>query len=228
MSITPKILDVALIANLETLGPVFVTETSDEFFPESTQMLLASRVIIITGMADHLTPVNELQGPVPVSELSDDEYSFYFFQIRPKGTRSNLHFIVLICFKRADKHVIRNYEVQIESLLVAYIDRFDFSRLEKGTIENEDEMFYKQIITELATELQDTLEGNTEENSLFDIAYVANLPERLSLVAKQFILAPSGIRESEVGIYKEEIEELVNRGLLHRKSLDGVSWLIPR
>jgi hypothetical protein len=226
----PHITDIALIANLDTLGPVFVANANIDFFSLDSQSLFASRIVILTGMGNQNTPLFQIQGPIPISEIPGDEYfECYLFQMRPKSNgHSNLHLIVTFVFKSKLRVVLKQNEEILQNIMNKNIDSFDFKDLEDGSVPPDISEKYHPILLKLLDQINEEILQSSGESSLFDISFVSSLEEKYSIVAKKFLLRPDGIPKDELMDFIDEINYLISEGLIIERNKDGVIWYQPR
>lgn len=224
-----KFLEASLIANLETIGPMFVASANPDFFTMDARVLFASRVVILTGMGNQNTPLFEIQGPVPISEIEDQNYSFYLYQTRPeKDEYTNLHLIIALVFHSSIRSRLKSQEDRIEAVLHEMQEQFEFASFEMGIVAPEVTQKYETVLRHLLEKINSVLEPPGAEGSLFDISFVSQFEGNLASVAKRFTLSPKGISRDELSDYLKEIEYLRNKGLIIEQHKEGTVWYIPR
>ncbi len=219
----------ALVVNLESTGPSYVLDTGLSFMNPASQMLFASRVVILCGMANHRTPTLQLQGPVPISEVEGKNLEFYFFQVRPSNPEMvNLHIIMVVIFPITWKQAIRKLEVQLESKLRALAEKIDFSTMTPLSLSEEFKSVMQQELTKIRNFLTSELpNAPIGEKSLFNLGFLVTLPNDLQKAGKQLILHPEGIKKGEFSFEENVLEDLIRYGLVKIENRDNEEWIIP-
>ncbi|MCH8905716.1 MAG: hypothetical protein IH840_01400 [Candidatus Heimdallarchaeota archaeon] len=233
-----NIAEVCIVANLQTMGPLYVTDAGKGFFDNNSGMLLAARIIITSGMGNQASGMNKLHGPVPIPELELDQQYLCYFYINEMTQKPNPDtpystgkgtYIVCIVIPEEIKNDIRPYEKQIEDILNLEGKGIEFSETMSGELTTkltEDISVRMKSIFEHIMQSFD-LAPLFEATSLFNLGLIANLPPHISIIAKKLILNPKGLPERDLKDNKV-VNTLINADLVTRVTKDGESWLIPR
>jgi len=233
-----QIAEVCLVANLQTLGPIYVGDASNGVFHHNTGTLLAARLIVTSGMANDQSPSLTLHGPIPITELDlPINYSAYYFispmkqQPDPKTTFSTGtgSFIICIIVNSEEKNDFRPFEETMQNIIAENATEIDFSSTISGEIDEEVERQIEKKMKIIFQEINESLSFGSllVDSSLFDIGLLANLPDDLAKAAKKLVLFPKGIKESEFNSSRI-IRLFSNSGLIKKEIRDGEVWLIPR
>ncbi len=219
----------ALIANLESTGPIYVVDTGLDLFDASAQVLLASRVVILCGMGNQRTPLLELQGPVPVSETSNGKYEFYLFQIRSdEQNLQNLHFVIILIFHSSMKNYLKKLELSIERRLRSLANSLDFAGVSTTEISESFKMEIQERLKTVLEELRNELEAMPKgEYSIFDLGFLATLEDDVARVAKQLLLHPAGISLAKLQADQHAIEELMRLGVVKIENSGEERIIVP-
>ena len=233
-----EVIEVCSIANLQTLGPVYIGDTNRGIFNSNTGNLLAARLIITAGMGSSGSPTMKLHGPVPIPELElEEEYHGYFLieDLVQKpipgsnfSTGKGTH-ITCIIIPANKKKEFRAFEQQVENIIRNNVMDLDFGETVTGTISEE---VRQQIIKRLHTIQNDISEAFKlselfEGNSLFDIGLIASLPENIAKIVKKLILHPKGLPIDDIDD-KNILKTLEQAGLVEIENRDGLKWIVPR
>ncbi len=235
---TPKLAEVCLVANLQTLGPLYIADAVGGIFDITSGMLLAGRIVITAGIGSTVSPHRKLHGPVPITELDlEGNYECYFFidKIRQKPlpqaeySTGEGSFIICIIIPSDSKVDFRSFEPVIENILQSKSKMIDFSNSVAGELSEELKNDMKSNVIEIYKEINDHLKLAPiyEGRSLFDVGLIASLPEKMSIVAKKLILHPKGIQENQIND-KTILKILKQAGLVLLEKRDGETWIIPR
>ncbi|MCE7734740.1 MAG: hypothetical protein GPJ54_07690 [Candidatus Heimdallarchaeota archaeon] len=233
-----ELVEVCLIANLQSIGPIYVADTSKEIFNLNTGNLLAARLIITAGMGNSASPTNKLHGPVPIPELEMDvEYEGYYLitemaqQPAPKSPFSTGKgsFIVCVVIPADVKKDYRPFELQIENIIKESVKEIDFGATMTGFISDEIKEIIKTKLDRIYIDIEEAfaLAQLFEGNSLFDIGLIATLPENISRVVKKIIMYPRGLPINDIND-NNILKTLELAGLVVRENRDGLDWIIPR
>lgn len=224
-----KDVGLAVVVNLESSGPTYITDTGLEFMNPSSEMLFASRVVILCGMANHRTPQLQLQGPVPVSEIQETNLEFYFFQIRPDDPHLvNLHIIVVVFFPVEWKAMIRQLEVQLENKIREFAKKINYDHITPHSVGEEFKELAKKELNGIREFLLDMLPKTPRgEKSLFNLSFLVTLPEEMEKAGKFLMLHPTGVRKEEFNFGPEVLEDMIRYGLVKIKTKNGEEYIIP-
>lgn len=233
--VSPKVTEICIVANLQTLGPIYIAEANGGIFDEKTGMLLAARIVITSGMGTQSIGFGKLNGPIAISD-DDSALGCYYFPVRMEQqplpetfTTGKGSFILCIVFEEIDKNAFREYENVIERVINDHLYKFDFSTTMTGKISQETKNEFSVSLKTVLTDLEDALIFAMQfaDGSLYDIGLIASLPDELSIVAKQIILHPSGIEEEAIRD-KKALKKLTRSGLVIKQERDGQLWVVPR
>lgn len=233
-----ELVEVCLIANLQSIGPIYVADTSKHIFDLNSGNLLAARLIITAGMGNSASPTDKLHGPVPIPELEMDvEYEGYYLiremeqQPTPNSPFSTGKgsFIVCIVIPADVKKDYRPFELQIENIIKESVKDIDFGSTMTGIISDEIKEVIKTKLATIYTEIEESfaLAQLFEGNSLFDIGLIASLPDNISKVVKKIIMYPRGLPINDIND-NNILKTLEQAGLVVRENRDGLDWIIPR
>ena len=235
---SPSIAEVCLVANLQTMGPTYLSSAEGNLLDPGSGMLLAARIVITSGMGNTQTGLNMLSGPIPLSELNlGDDYLCYYYPVamqqkpKPENQFSTGKGTYIICpiIKAQDKNVLRSFEELIENTIEPWVDEFDFSESISGEVPSEMAKKFTEILKKIRFEINSNLDLaiKYEGGSLYDIGLIANLPEELAKTAKKIMLHPKGIAENAISD-KKALKTLYQAGLVERQQRDDGYWIIPR
>ncbi|MFV2016379.1 MAG: hypothetical protein ACC656_13185, partial [Candidatus Heimdallarchaeota archaeon] len=182
-----ELVEVCLIANLQSIGPVYVADTAKEIFDSQAGNLLAARLIITAGMGNSASPTNKLHGPVPIPELElEIEYEGYYLikEMAQQPTPGSLFstgkgsYIVCIVIPADVKKDYRPFEHQMENIIKKSVEDIDFGTTMSGTISNQIKNVIRNKLNTIYSEVEEafTLSQLFEGDSLFDIGLIASLP----------------------------------------------------
>lgn len=233
-----ELVEVCLIANLQSIGPIYIADTGKELFDSNTGNLLAARLIITAGMGNSVSPTNKLHGPVPIPELElETEYEgYYLIKDMKQQPTPGLPFstgkgsyIVCIIIPADVKKDYRPFEHHMENIIAQNAQDIDFGSTMTGMMSEEIKAIIKSKLNTIYTEVEDafTLSQLFEGNSLFDIGLIASLPENISKVVKKIIISPKGLPISDISD-NNILKTLEQAGLVERENRDGLVWIIPR
>jgi hypothetical protein len=234
----PQIEEVCLVANLQTIGPSFITAAVDNIFDHSTGMLLAARIVIASGMGSQTSGLDQLHGPLPISEIErDPKLACYFYPMEmqqliedsEKFVTGKGSFFVCLVLKEEQKNDYRPFESMMQRVIGEHIEHIDFTETKLGEIKKENREKFKEIMEAIHQEVNQLLEFSSRfgGGSLFDIGLIATLPEKLSLTAKKILMNPKGILEEEIED-KAALRTLYQSGLLDKVEREGRVWIVPR
>ena len=234
----PQLEEICLVANLQTIGPSFVTAAQKTIFDHTTGMLLAARIVIASGMGSQTSGLHQLHGPLHISEIqTDPKLACYFYPVEMKqlieeGEKfmtGKGSFYVCLIIPEDQKNDYRPFEEMMQRTIKDYISKIDFAETSLGEIKNTSRDKFTEIIEKIFVEINQLLEfaAKYEGGSLFDIGLIATLPEKLSATAKKIILNPKGILEEEIKD-KEALKSLYQSGLIDKEDHDGKVLIIPR
>lgn len=230
-----EITEIALVTNMQSTGPMFLSNAIG-LISSDMGMLLAARLIITAGIGNTSSKTMELYGPLPVPELSENEYSCYLLSADmkqkpiPGSSFSTGKGTIIFCviFKSEMSEKLFSHKSLIEQILVRHSNILDFSDSITGEISSEIQTMAKEILISLFETINSSLETAEKYKgaSLFDIAFLVTLPEKLSILGKQLIHQPDGWLEEEIK-GKESLDQLLIAGLVRREDRNGQIWLIP-
>lgn len=234
----PKLSEVCLVANLQTMGPTFLASAKEAIFDHGAGMLLAARIVITSGMGNSTTGLDKLNGPIPISELNlDKNYACYFYprqmQQQPKPdnefSTGKGTFIICLIMPEDEKDNFRAFERLMERTIVPHLDNFDFSQSISGEVPSALREEFSKYLNQIYEDLNSLLRyaSQYEGGSLFDIGLLASLPDELEFTAKKLIMNPKGTLETEIAD-KSALKSLYQAGLVEREDRDGKIWIIPR
>ncbi|MCY3412637.1 MAG: hypothetical protein INQ03_13450 [Candidatus Heimdallarchaeota archaeon] len=228
--------EIALLSNMQSIGPFFISDASGLITPD-IGMLLAARLVITSGIGNVSAKTMELFGPLPVPELDDDSYLCYLFNVEmqqqplPGSTFSTGKGTLIFCliFPERIKDEIYKHRTVLERILREYAGVLDFSETITGMISPEIKGESEEMLKKLFNEVNEAILLAAEYHgaSLFDIGFLASLPEDLSLLAKQLIQQPNGWKEEDISD-SDNISKLVSVGLVKPEVRDGETWYIPQ
>lgn len=233
-----ELVEVCLVANLQSIGPIYIADTSKEIFDLNSGNLLAARLIITAGMGNSGSPTNKLHGPVPIPELEMDvEYEGYYLitemaqQPTPNSPFSTGKgsFIVCIVIPADVKKDYRPFELQIENIIKENVEDIDFGSTMTGVISDEIKDVIKAKLATIYIDVEESfaIAQLFEGDSLFDIGLIASLPENISKVVKKIIMSPRGLPIKDIDD-NNILKTLEQAGLVVRENRDGLDWIIPR
>lgn len=231
-------MEICLVANLQTIGPTYVTDATGDIFDPTSGMLLAARIIITAGMGDRSSDQLKLHGPVPIPELTfDQKYDCYFFigpiQQQPLPSSSfstgKGSFIICIVIQTDMKKDFQAFETHLEEILIEHAKSIDFSDSVSGEITEPVRLNISTRLKQLYAEINGYLELAPlyARSSLFDVGLIASLPEHISTVVKQLILHPKGIQENEIRD-QSVLKTLYKAGLVKKDVRNGETWVVPK
>lgn len=230
-----EISEVALLCNMQSIGPFYISDSNGMISPD-TGMLLAARLVITSGIGNTSAKTEELYGPLPVPELVDGDYLCYLFNVdmqqlpipgssfsTGKGT-----LIFTVIFRNMVKENIYYHRKLIEDILKENAYELDFSGTVTGMISPEIKEKSKNLLLNIYQKINSTvkLAEKYRGGSLFNIGFLVSLPEELNLLAKQLIQQPNGWRETDINDSKN-LATLISVGLVKKENRDGVAWIIP-
>lgn len=228
------ITEVALVANLQTSGPMFVNDATGSI-DASSGMLLSARLIITAGIGSTSSPYHKLYGSLPIPEL-DKNLECYFFvgemQQKPiiespfstgKGT-----FVFCIIVEADQTKEFLPYLERMENILVNKIHRINFEHSMAGEITDEINKESRVVLKEIFDEINQMIEFSSKYSggSLFDIGFLVSLPSELATLGKKLILEPKGSLEEEI-IDAIALQQLLLAGLVKREVKENIKWIIP-
>ncbi len=233
-----RVIEVCSIANLQSLGPIYIGDTNREIFNSTSGNLLAARLIITAGMGNSGSPTMKLHGPVPIPELElEEEYDGYFLienLIQKPTPGSNFStgkgtFITCIIIPASKKKEFRPFEQRVENIIRNKVIDIDFGETLTGTIPDS---VREKIIERLHGIYQDISKSFKmgelfEGNSLFDIGLIASLPEHIAIIVKKIIMHPKGLPIDDIAD-KNILKTLEQAGLVEIENRNGLKWIIPR
>ncbi len=230
MNMVQYLEDVVAILNLESSGPNFYHNLNSELFDIQAKMLYASRAIILCGLANQRSPEKELQGPVPVTELSSSPYSFYYFQLRPhlKGLQ-NIHLVIGLIFKTMNKKKFKPIEDELEAILISSFESLDFSLISPESADPKLKEQLNQIFENIFVEINSLLESSNSEKSIFNLGFLVNLSGDESKLAKKLMLFPDGLLLNTLSIDEQNTLNLLEqKGLIEKHESDEGIVIIPQ
>ncbi|RMG26971.1 MAG: hypothetical protein D6732_20845 [Methanobacteriota archaeon] len=219
----------AVVVNLESSGPTYITDTGLEFMDPASEMMFASRVVILCGMANHRTPQLQLQGPVPVSEIQDNNLEFYFFQIRPEDPELvNLHIIIVVFFPIEWKAIMRQLEVQLENRIREFARKIDYSHITPTSVDDHFKVMAETELRKIRDFLIEMLPKVPRgEKSLFNLSFLVTLPEEIKKAGKFLMLNPTGVKREDFNFDDEILKDLVRYGLVKIENRNGEEMIVP-
>ena len=219
----------AVVVNLESSGPTYITDTGLEFMDPASETLFASRVVILCGMANHRTPQLQLQGPVPVSEIQDNNLEFYFFQIRPDDPELvNLHIIIVVFFPIEWKAMMRQLEVQLENRIREFAKKIDYSHITATSIDEHFKSMAENELRKIREFLIEMLPKTPRgEKSLFNLSFLVTLPEDLKKAGKFLMLNPTGVKKEDFNFDDTILEDMIPYGLVKLETKNGEELIVP-
>ncbi len=231
-----EVKDVALVANLQTTGPLFISSHSGSI-DHTAGMLLAARLIITTGIGENTSPMEKLYGPVPISEITHTNYQCYFYAVEMKQQpipsapfstgRGTFIFTLIVSDDNAKEFL--NYTSILEEILYSKKDKINFQNTFAGEIpdeiKNEINVTLKEIIEEVNLALK--FATKYQGASLFDVRLFADLPENLAELGKKLLLHPRGLKLDEIDD-KTTLKELYFSGLIKYEEKEGNILVIPK
>jgi hypothetical protein len=229
-----EITEVALVANLQTSGPMFVNDATGSI-DASSGMLLSARLIITAGIGSTSSPYHKLYGSLPIPELDEDLECYFFvgeMQQKPiiespfstgKGT---FVFCIIVEAKRTKE--FHPYLEGMEIILLEKINRINFEHSMAGEITDEIDSESRVVLKEIYEEINQMIKLSSKfrGGSLFDIGFLVSLPSDLSTLGKKLILEPKGSLEEEI-IDTIALHQLLLAGLVKREVKEGKQWIIP-
>ena len=216
--------NICLVVNVPSVGPSYIQDTNPDLFSYDSASMLSARVVVLTGMGLQTSPTKTLQGPVPITELEDSDYEFYFYQLRSSIKKSSAHLILLFVFKNREKNKLKAQEDAISQILNKYDVFFEKYSAESQVLDRDNRPYFKLKLLEIKDEL-DALMGSSNDDSLYNISFLANLDENISSVAKKIILKPNNSKISDFQEYKDEIDFLKMRGLIYFSDKNGEKFI---
>ena len=228
------ITEVALVANLQTSGPMFVNDATGSI-DASSGMLLSARLIITAGIGSTSSPYHKLYGSLPIPELSENLECYFFvgeMQQKPiiespfstgKGT-----FVFCIIVEADQTKEFLPFLERMETILISKIHRINFTESMAGEITDDISRDSRLVLKEIFDETNQMIEISAKYSggSLYDIGFLVSLPSELAALGKKLILKPKGSLEEEI-IDTIALEQLLLAGLVKREVKDGKQWLIP-
>jgi hypothetical protein len=233
-----ELVDVCLIANLQSIGPIYVGDTGRGIFDTNSGNLLAARLIITAGLGNSGSPTDKLHGPVPIPELElETEYEGYYLikemvqQPTPGSPFSTGKgsFITCIIIPAQLKKNYRPFEQHMENIIKAHIEEIDFGQTMTGSISNEIRKQIGEKLQLIYDEIDEAFSISQlfEANSLYDIGLIASLPENIAKVIKKIIIRPKGLPISDIND-NNILKTLEQAGLVKREFREDSDWIIPR
>lgn len=232
----PAISEIVLVSNLQSTGPMFVSDTNETIAPE-IGMLLAARLIITAGIGNTQANTHELFGPLPITEIQDRKLSCFLFSEEmyqkpiPGSSFSTGKGMLIygVIFEDLNQDIIIPHKKVIQNVLNKGAGQIDFSETITGVISPEVIDTSKRVLNELLHDLNNALDlaEKYHGGSLFDLGFLVSLPDHLSALGKKLIQQPNGSREEEFSD-KENIKILLSVGLVVREERDNEYWLIPQ
>ena len=228
------ITEVALVANLQTSGPMFINDATGTI-DASSGMLLSARLIITAGIGSTSSPYHKLYGSLPIPEL-DENLECYFFvgemQQKPiiespfstgKGT-----FVFCIIVEANKTKEFLPYLEGMENILKNKINRINFEHSMAGEITEAISKESRVVLKEIFDEINQMIEFSSKYHggSLFDIGFLVSLPSDLATLGKMLILKPKGSLEDEI-IDIIALQQLLSANLVRREVKEGKQWIIP-
>ena len=226
---SPKIqLDLVLVVNHETFGPMYCTDTNPSLFKDPpAQQMFASRIVLTSGIGDKLLTPFKFHGPVEITENTENKYKALFFPIHVNlpgneelgyGDIRRVVVISLIFLEEWNKKVVENLEFiesQFRSLckdekIEEYVTALDPSDLKQCEVTQE---LLERLKKGLEYAVNLRLEGLRRGISLFDLGVLGQLPEKHKKVGSYLIRKPEGwVRsqfEQEFSSKVEDLEEIL-------------------
>lgn len=228
------ITEVALVANLQTSGPIFVNDATGTI-DASSGMLLSARLIITAGIGSTSSPYHKLYGSLPIPELNENLECYFFvgeMQQKPiiespfstgKGT-----FVFCIIVEANQTKEFLPYLERMEGILKNKINRINFEHSMAGEITEDINTESRVVLKEIFDEINQMIVISSKYlgGSLFDIGFLVSLPSELSSLGKKLILKPKGSLEEEI-IDTIALQELLSADLVRREVKEGKQWIIP-
>lgn len=234
----PRVTEIALVANLQTLGPTYVASATETFFDHGSGMLLAARMIITSGMGSNVKGYKQLHGPIPISEIEGiDDYECYYFPVEMKQdphpdldiSTGKGSYVICVIVARDTKQEIRFFENLIEISISDILPTVNFENTVTGIVPMELNQELNAVLSKFLLELNEILKFafTFKGGSLFDIGLISSLPEDLMLTAKKLMLNPKGVVKSEIS-NQNALKKLYQAGLVEMDMKDGEEWAVPR
>ena len=226
---SPLLANLSFVANIMAFGPKTIAEKNEEFLNDYQKELFCARVVVITGMGNQKSPEHQLLGSIPISEIEDQEFEFFFYQIRPKLEELNLHLICVLSFHRKHKPLFKEIERKVEDIIHSQLSSVEFIGFKKGGFDTNKKAYYVSILLEIEQAILNLIDGLPPKGSLFDLSYISTLDEKVQEVAKRFLMAPTGIEKSKLRkVDKTILKFLESQRLIKFTESDGITFVVAR
>ena len=221
--------NLSLVANIQSLGPKTIAEKDENFLNIYQKELFCARVVVITGMGNQKSPESQLHGPVPISEIEDDHFEFYLYQIRPKIKEENLHLTYVLSFHNNHKLLLKEIEDKIEDIINTHLSSSEYLGFRKDGFDTSKKDYYISILLKIERDIIKVIEALPPKGSLFDLAYISSLEEHMQEIAKSFLFAPDGIEKSKLeNASSSALEFLEKERLIKFSERNGKTYVVAR